>query len=149
LTIPNHHYEDTLMNKLFAAFIAGAFAFASVAAMAQDKTPPPPIDRAALKAERDAARAKWAAMNPEQKAATRKSMAAKRVSELNALEMVATEGPMEGVGADAAKDRSDRAAAKAQWDAMTPEQKAATRKAARAKRVSELTQVEMISVGGQ
>jgi len=46
--------------KLIAALFAGAFAFASVSAVADDKTPPAPVDQAKLKAERDAAKAKWA-----------------------------------------------------------------------------------------
>ena len=55
--------------KLIAALFAGAFAFASASAIAQDKTPPIPVDQAKLKAERDAAKAKFAAMTPEEKAA--------------------------------------------------------------------------------
>ena len=141
------------MNKLFAAFIAGAFAFASVSAMADDKSPAPPVDQAKLKAERDAARAKFAAMTPEEKAATRKAMQAKRVSELTALEQVAQEGegmPSGDTAADKAaqaKSKAERDEAKAKWDKMTPEEKAATRKAAQAKKVSELTMLEKMSVG--
>src|ERR1700676_2705055 len=78
--------------KLIAALFAGAFAFASASAMADDKTPPTPVDQAKLKAERDAARAKFAAMSPEEKAATRRAMREKRVSELTQLELVAQEG---------------------------------------------------------
>ena len=80
--------------KLIAALFAGAFAFASVSAYADDTTPPQPVDYAKLKAERDAAKAKWAAMTPEQQAATRKAMQAKRVSELSALEVVAQNDDM-------------------------------------------------------
>ena len=56
--------------KLIAALFAGAFSFTSASAMADDKTPPTPVDQAKLKAERDAAKAKFAAMSPEEKAAT-------------------------------------------------------------------------------
>jgi hypothetical protein len=134
--------------KLIAALFAGAFAFASVSALADDKTPPTPVDQAKLKAERDAARAKFAAMSPEEKAATRKAMQAKRVSELTQLELVAQEDdyPMAAPG-DAAKLKSERAAAKAKWDAMTPEQKAATRKTAQSKKLMELDVLEKMSVG--
>ena len=135
--------------KLIAALFAGAFAFASVSAQADDKTPPTPVDQAKLKAERDAARAKFAAMSPEEKAATRKAMREKRVSELTTLEMVAQEGDSgpPATPADEAKFKADRAAAKAKWDAMTPEQKAATRKSAQSKKLMELDVLERMSVG--
>src|ERR1700681_631246 len=138
--------------KLIAALFAGAFAFASVSAMADDKTPPTPVDQAKLKAERDAAKAKWAAMTPEHRTATRKAMQAKRVSELTTLEIVGQDddnSPLAETDAsqDQAKYKAERLSAKAKWDAMTPEQKAATRKAAQAKKLSELTTVEKMSVG--
>ena len=134
--------------KLIAALFAGAFAFALVSALADDKTPPTPVDQAKLKAERDAARAKFAAMSPEEKAATRKAMREKRVSELTQLELVAQEGdyPMAAPGDDA-KLKAERVAAKAKWDAMTPEQKAATRKTAQSKKLMELDVLERMSVG--
>jgi hypothetical protein len=135
--------------KLIAALFAGAFAFASVSALADDKTPPTPVDQAKLKAERDAARSKFAAMSPEEKAATRKAMREKRVSELSALELVAQEGDSgpAATPADEAKLKADRAAAKAKWDAMTPEQKAATRKTAQSKKLMDLDVLERMSVG--
>ncbi len=134
--------------KLIAALFAGVFAFASVSAFADDKTPPQPVDYAKLKAERDAAKAKWAAMTPEQQAATRKAMQAKRVSELSALELVAQDDSMtRTTGAESAQLKSERAAAKAKYDAMTPEQKAAMKKAAQQKKLSELTELEKYSVG--
>ena len=134
--------------KLIAALFAGAFAFASASAMADDKTPPTPVDQAKLKAERDTAKAKFAAMSPEEKAATRKAMREKRVSELTQLELVAQEGdyPMAAPGDDA-KLKAERVAAKAKWDAMTPEQKAATRKTAQSKKLMELDVLERMSVG--
>ena len=134
--------------KLIAALFAGAFAFASASAMADDKTPPTPVDQAKLKAERDAAKAKFAAMSPEEKAATRKAMREKRVSELTQLELVAQEGdyPMAAPGDDA-KLKAERAAAKSKWDAMTPEQNTATRKAAQSKKLMELDVLERMSVG--
>src|ERR1700676_4126299 len=100
--------------KLIAALFAGAFAFASVSAMADDKTPPTPVDQAKLKAERDAARAKFAAMSPEEKAAPRKARREKRVSERTTWELVAQEGDPGPAAppADEAKFKADRAAAK-------------------------------------
>ena len=136
--------------KLIAALFAGAFAFASVSAFADDKTPPTPVDQAKLKAERDAAKAKWAAMTPEQKAATRKAMQDKKVAELSTLEMYAQEdSDSRATQAESAQIKADRTAAKAKWDSMTPEQKAAMRKASQQKKLSELSTLEMISVHGQ
>ena len=144
------------MNKLLAALVVGAFAFGSLPALAQaDKTQSfvlTPVEQAKLKAERDAARAKWAAMTPEQKSATRKAMQAKRVSELTTLEIVGQENdtsPTAEVDAsqDQAKFKAERVAAKAQFDKMTPEERAAMKKSAQAKKLSELSLIERISVG--
>jgi hypothetical protein len=135
--------------KLIAALFAGAFAFASVSAIADDKTPAQPVDQAKLKAERDAAKAKWAGMSADEKAATRKAMQSKRVSELNALELSAGQESdlMASTPAETAKLKSEREAAKAKFDKMTPEEKASMKKAAQGKKVSDLTLVEKISVG--
>lgn len=139
--------------KLIAALFAGAFAFASATAIADDKTPAAPVDQAKLKAERVSAKAKWDAMTPEQKAATRKAMNAKKVSELSMLEMVAQEGDSSAAetaaagGASAATLKADREAAKAKFDKMTPEEKAAMRKAVQSKKLSELSMIERMSVG--
>ncbi len=134
--------------KLIAALFAGAFAFASASAIADDKTPSQPVDQAKLKAERDAAKAKWAAMSADEKAATRKAMQSKKVSELSAVELAGQESDVvPATPADAAKFKSDRDAAKAKFDQMTPEEKAAMKKSAQAKKLSELTLVEKISVG--
>jgi hypothetical protein len=135
--------------KLIAALFAGAFAFASASAMADDKTAPIPVDTAKLKAERDAAKAKFAAMTPEEKAATRKSMATKRISELNALEMAAGQESdfTLAAPADAAKFKADRDAAKAKFAAMTPEERAALKKSAQSKKISDLNMLERMSVG--
>jgi hypothetical protein len=135
--------------KLIAALFAGAFAFASASAIAQDKTAPIPFDQAKSKAERDAAKAKWAGMTAEQKAATRKAVRDKKISELTELEMVAGQESDSNTAtpAETAKLKSERAEAKAKFDKMTPEEKAAMKKAAQAKKLSELSVVEKISVG--
>ena len=78
--------------KLIAALFAGAFAFASVSAVADDKTPPAPVDQAKLKADRVAAKAKWDSMTPEQKAAMKKAAQAKKLSELSAVEQISVHG---------------------------------------------------------
>ena len=77
------------MNKLLAALAVGAFAFGSLPALAQDKTQSfilTPGEQARLKTEREAAKAKWAAMTPEEKAATKKAASGKRRSELTTVE---------------------------------------------------------------
>ena len=65
------------MNRLFVGLLGSAFAFGSVAAMADDKTPAQPVDPAKLKAEKDAAKAAAAKMTPQEKAAARKAKRAK------------------------------------------------------------------------
>jgi hypothetical protein len=120
--------------------------------MADDKTPAQPFDQAKAKAERDAAKAKIAAMTPEEKAATKKAAQSKKVSDLSAVELLADDGTPAPTAtpADQAKFKADREAAKAKYDKMTPEEKAAMKKAAQGKKLSELTMVEKISVtGGQ
>ena len=77
------------MKKLLAALVVGAFAFGSLPALAQDKTQSfvlTPGEQARLKTERDAAKAKWAAMTPEEKAAMKKAASGKRRSELTTVE---------------------------------------------------------------
>ncbi len=137
------------MKKLLAALVVGAFAFASVSALAQEKTAPEPVDQAKLKAERDAAKAQYDKMTPEQKAATRKAMASKRLSELTAVEKVAQDDydAFAATPADAARFKAEREAAKAKWDKMTPEEKAATRKAANAKKQADSDALDRMSTG--
>jgi hypothetical protein len=116
--------------------------------MADDKTAPIPVDQAKLKAERDAAKAKFAAMTPEEKAATKKAAREKKVSDLSAVELLADEGnPGVTTPADTAKLKAERAEAKAKFDKMTPEEKAAMKSSARSKKLSELSTIERISVG--
>jgi hypothetical protein len=87
------------MNKLIATLIAGAFAFGSVAAMAQggvgggDQTPPQPVDQAKLKADRAKAKADYAKLTPEEKAAYKKAKAAQRQKDLDAQQLKAANNP--------------------------------------------------------
>ncbi len=80
------------MKKLLIALIAGAFALGSVAAMADDKTPATPVDQAKLKAEKDAAKAKAAAMTPEEKKEAKKAKRAEKQKALSATEKAGQEG---------------------------------------------------------
>ncbi len=105
------------MNKLIATLIAGTFALGSVAAMADDKSPAPPVDQKALKAERDAKKAADAKMTPEEKAAAKKAKRAERRQELTTGEKTQQEGGATAKmkAEDAAKDT---AAAKGQPKAL-------------------------------
>ena len=76
------------MNKLLIALIVGAFAFGSIAAFADDKTPAAPVDQAKLKADKDAAKAAAANMTPEEKAAAKKAKRAARQKEEAQIEKV-------------------------------------------------------------
>ncbi|HEV8554324.1 MAG TPA: hypothetical protein VGR65_13225 [Casimicrobiaceae bacterium] len=71
------------MNRLFVGLLGSAFAFGSVAAMADDKTPAQPDDKAKLKADKDAAKPAAAKMTPEEKAAARKAARAKKLDNAN------------------------------------------------------------------
>ena len=97
------------MNRLFVALIAGAFAFISASAFADDSSlmPLSKMDTEQAKAARQAAQEKWAKMTPEQQAAARKAARQKRLADANALDMVANEGdirydPKAGAAATAA-----------------------------------------------
>jgi cell division protein FtsL len=98
------------MNRLIVALMAGVFAVATSSVLADDKTPTPPVDQAKLKAEREAAKAKWAKMTPEEKAATRKAANAKKRADMTELEKMAQEG---GDVFDAKQGAKDAAASKA------------------------------------
>jgi hypothetical protein len=82
------------MNKLLIALIVGIFAFGSIAAFADDKTPAAPVDQAKLKADKDAAKAAAAKMTPEEKAAAKKAKRAKKQKEVSQIE--ATGNPPSG-----------------------------------------------------
>lgn len=106
------------MNKLIAALIAGAFAFASVTALGQDdkaakaaqrqqdlkaqesqatnQPPTTPTETKALNAaaaKAKAAKAEFAKMSPEEQAAYKKGMAAQRQMDLQGQEAQATPHP--------------------------------------------------------
>jgi hypothetical protein len=107
------------MKTLLAALVVGAFAFGSLPAMAQDKTESfvlSPAEQAKLKAARVDAKAKWAAMTPEQKTATRKAANAKKRSELTAVEDLSM-----GEGTDAFNAKEGAAAAAASKAGPKPE----------------------------
>jgi len=98
------------MNKLIVALCATALAFGSASALAgNDMKPLSKMETQEAKAARDAAKAKWAKMTPEEKAATKKAAAAK-----NRQSWTATEEISSGIVYDAKKGAQEAAASKAQ-----------------------------------
>jgi hypothetical protein len=102
-----------------------------------------PAESAQLKADRDAAMAKWNAMTPEQKDAARRAAAQKRVAEQNAIDRIAQNDDMKILTqSESAQAKAERDAALAKWNAMTPEQKTAARKALQQKRMADMNAME-------
>jgi hypothetical protein len=140
------------MNRtiLGAALFTALFATAALADETSllndmDMKPLSAQESAQLKADRDAAKAKWAAMTPEQKDAARKAAANKRLGDQTALDRIAQNDDMQTMTkSESAQMKAEREAAKAKWDAMTPEQKAAARKAMQQKRMSEMNAMERV-----
>jgi hypothetical protein len=107
------------MNKLLVALMASAFAFGSASVLADDSTMMPlsKMETQQAKAARAEAKAKWAKMTDAEKAAYRKSAAAKKQADLNAMEAVAQESQSSGANSPA------RAEAKANIDASKAQPK--------------------------
>ncbi len=102
-------------------------------------------ETAKAKAERDAAKAKWATMTPEQKAGVSRSMREKKLVDLNAMELVAQDNGMAPVtAADSVEAKAQRSAAQAKYAQMTAEEKAALRKFAAQKKFADLNAMERV-----
>ena len=101
------------MNKLLVALFAGAFAFA-LPAFADDSSlmPLSKMQTDDAKAAREAAKARWDKMTPQEQAAARRAANAKRLSDATALDAIANEsGAMKY---DTKAGAADAAAAKGQ-----------------------------------
>jgi len=97
------------MNKLIVALCASAFALGSASALAGNTMKPlSKMETQEAKAARDAAKAKWDAMTPDQQAAARKAARNKKLSDANALDMVANEN----MQLNTAQAKKDAAASK-------------------------------------
>ena len=85
--------EDESMNKLLIALFAGAFAFISASAFADDSSlmPLSKMDTEHAKAARAEAVAKWAQMTPQEQAAAKKAARAKKLADANAIDMIAND----------------------------------------------------------
>jgi predicted Fe-S protein YdhL (DUF1289 family) len=99
--------------------------------------------QAQYKADYQAAKTQWAAMTPDQKKAALASARQKKLKDLSLIELVGQRDDMTNESAaQSAELKAQRAAAKAQWAKMTPEQKQATRKSAWEKKRTELNAIE-------
>ena len=108
-----------------------------------DMKPLTPQESAQLRAERDAAKAQWTKLTPEQRMAIKDGAKTKKQGELSAIERMGQDDDMQAATkSETAQLKAQREAAKAKWDAMTPEEKNAVRKAAQQKRASELNEIE-------
>lgn len=139
------------MKKLAIASVVTVSALAVTVAFADDTTlinemnmkPLTAAQSAQLRAERDAAKAQWAKMTPDQQAAVKKAAQQKRMGELSATERIGqNDDMMEMSKSETAQMKAEREAAKAKWAQMTPDEKNAVRKAAQQKRVSDLNALE-------
>jgi hypothetical protein len=142
------------MKRLLLAISAGALAFGTSVALADDTSlindyanndlrPLTPAQSAQMRAERDAAKAKWAAMTPAEKAAAKQSAQSKKLGELTATERLgANDDMMAMTKAQTTQAQAQHNAAKAKWEALTPEQKSASRKALLQKRLADMNEME-------
>jgi hypothetical protein len=114
------------MNKLIIALCASAFALGSASALAgNDMKPLSKMETQEAKAARDAAKAKWAKMTPEEQAAYRKNVAKKKQSELTALEAVAQESQSSAAGSVERKEAKQAIDASKATPAPTTAQRSA------------------------
>jgi predicted Fe-S protein YdhL (DUF1289 family) len=141
------------MKNFLAVLSLTTMAFASTCAFSLDysdnDTPPQTAaETAALKAERLAAQQKWSSLTPAEKAAVKSSARQKRWADLTAIEMVSDNDTEMLTPDQSAQLKSERAAARARWAAMSPQEKAAMRKSVREKRLSEMTELEKVAGSG-
>lgn len=143
------------MKHLLIALSALALTFGAAAALADDTSlinaanddlrPLTPAQSAQMKAERDAAKAKWAAMTPAEKAAATQSMRSKRITDMNHMDKFAQNDDLTALTkSETAQMKAEREAAQASYAKLTPEQKAALRKSAQQKRLSEMNAIERV-----
>lgn len=140
------------MRKLIVAIWASALACTAMPALADElynEMNVKPLTEAQtkqLRAEREAAKAKWASMTQAEKDATIKSMPAKRLADLNPVELFAANDDLQAMTkAETAQAKAEADAANAKWAKMTPEEKAAARKALQQKRLADLTDMERVT----
>jgi len=100
---------------------------------------------ARYRADYKAAKAQWAAMTPQQKAATVAAAREKRIADLTAIERFGQNDDMlQETAAQTARIGAEHDAAKAAWAKMTPAEKQAVTRAAWAKKRAELDALERV-----
>ena len=105
-----------------------------------------PEETAKFRAQREAAKAKWDAMTPEQKAAVTQSARNKKLADLDQMEVFGANDDLQRMTREeTAQMKAEREAAQAKWDKMTPDEKAAAKKAAQQKRLTEMNAAERAS----
>jgi len=101
--------------------------------------------QAQYKSQYDAAKAKWAAMTPQEKSATIASARTKKLSDLSAIELVGQRDDMQReTMAQQGQYKAESDAAKAKWDKLTPAEKKAVRQSAWQKKRAELDATEAV-----
>jgi hypothetical protein len=121
--------ENVFMNKLFAALIAGVFAFASVSALADDTTPSKVTadDQAKIKAEAADKKAAAAKLTKEEKKAARKAANAKKRADESNMEKLGDTGSQLRTAQDAKATAASKMAP-AKGTMNTPEAEKAMQK---------------------
>jgi len=110
-----------------------------------DTMPMTAAQQAQYKSEYAAAKAKWAAMTPQEKQAAIASARTKKLSDLSYTELVGQRDDMQReTAAQSAQDKAAADAAKAKWNSLTPAEKQAVRKAAWQKKRAELNGIEAV-----
>jgi hypothetical protein len=104
-----------------------------------------PAGAAQSKAEWAAAKARWAALTPDEKATVRRNAQQKRWDEPSAIEMISDNDTEMLTSDQTAQLKRERLAAQAKWAAMSPDEKAAMRKAIRQKRLANMTELEKVA----
>ncbi len=141
------------MKQLLLAIATFALVFGAGVALADDTSlindmnmkPLTPAQSAQMRAERDAAKAKWAAMSPADRAAATQAMKNKRIADMNAMDKFAQNDDMMAMSkSETAQLKAEREAAQASYAKMTPEQKAALRKSAQQKRLADMNAMERV-----
>jgi hypothetical protein len=139
------------MTKLLVGVVASCVALFSTWALADDTSLINEMNMktltaaqsAQLRAERDAAKAKWASMSQSERAAVMQAARNKKQGDLTAVERVGQNDDLMAVSkTETAQAKAAREAAQADYAKMTSEQKAALRKAAQQKRMADLNAIE-------
>lgn len=130
---------------ILGVVMLGAGAVHAAGAGDDDVKPMTAAQLAQYRAERDAAKAQWAKMTPQQRTAAIQSAKNKRLADLTAIERFGqNDDMMQETAKQTAAIKAQSDAAKAQWAQMTPAQREAVRKASWKKKRAELTAMERV-----